>query len=469
MKAVVVGAGPVGCMAAMRFRERGWDVVLFDAGPDPRAHRRGRRRSINLTLSRRGLRTLPPCLRDILYERGVPCAHRVVHNVDRTMKSQPYGLTPDDHLLSISRELLNRLLVEQVERAGVTIGFERECVRVVPEEAYAMILSDGRVLDVRGDILVGCDGSNSIVRHEMSRRGARLNMSQEYVAHSYIELVVPPTSSGDYCWPEWNADGVRQSGLHVWPRGNFMLLALPNVDKTYTASLFVPTSSDATAEASFERLTTPRAVLDFFQRHFSDAVPVLPSLADDFLSATPSTLRTLKCSPYHHGRTVLLGDAAHTMVPFFGQGVNSGFEDVHELFELLDRGGSDDPRARVQQHLADFSAVRVRHGHAITDLSLGNFNELVDHSGTVAFQARHAIERELYRRSPQTFRPLLNMVSFADLSYGDVAQVHRRQAARLDELCRIFDPTTQADRIVQAYLDEHAGYAEGDGRAGLSN
>jgi 2-polyprenyl-6-methoxyphenol hydroxylase-like FAD-dependent oxidoreductase len=349
-------------------------------------------------------------------------------------------------------------LLDLVGAAGIDVAFGHECMRVLPQEAGATFRHRGGEAQVEADILLGCDGSNSVVRQEMSRRGARLDLMQRYIAHSYVELIIPSPGGGRYCWSDSDANAARPMALHVWPRGNLMLLALPNGDGTYTASLFAPTHTADAAEPSFERLTRPSDFVDLFEKYYPDALPHIPNLATDLAAAQPAALRTIKCAPYHHGRTVLLGDAAHTMAPFFGQGVNSGFEDVHHLFALLDRDlpGRDLP-ADVCRRLAEFSTSRVSQGHAITDLSLGNFQELVDHSGTRAFQARHRIERELHLRSPDTFRPLLNMVSFSDLQYDEVASVHRHQAAALDELCRTYDSITQGDRIVEAYLAMQQG------------
>lgn len=459
MRAIVIGSGPVGCMTAMRFRERGWDVQLCEGGADPRTLRRRSRRSINLTLSRRGLRTLPTEIQGALYEQGVPCVTRIVHHRDGSVASQAYGLTSEEHLLSISRELLNRILLDWAERAGVSIGFGLECIQADPERASATFLSQGELRRMEADVLVGCDGTNSIVRHEMSRRGARMSLSQSFIAHSYIELGVPVAADGGYAWGGTEAslskDGETERGLHVWPRGTHMLLALPNLDQTYTASLFIPTVSSGPDQPSFASLDSPGRVQDFFQTYFPDAVPHLPNLGQDFLGKVPATLRTLKCDPYHFGRAVLLGDAAHTMVPFFGQGVNSGFEDVQVFFSALDAtSGQGELEERVRRTVSDYTRLRKPSGHAITDLSLGNFHELVDHSGQRAFQARHAIERALYLRHPQRFRPLLNMVSFAELSYDEVARLHEVQRAKLDRCCQLFDPVLQPERVIRAYLDE---------------
>ncbi|HKO50242.1 MAG TPA: NAD(P)/FAD-dependent oxidoreductase [Polyangiaceae bacterium] len=474
MKAIVIGSGPVGCMTAMRFRERGWDVQICEGGSDPRTLRRRSRRSINLTLSRRGLRTLPAEIQSTLYEQGVPCVTRIVHHRDGSVTSQAYGLTSEEHLLSISRELLNRILLDCAERAGVRIDFGQECVQADLERASATFLSQGELRSLQADVLVGCDGTNSTVRHEMSRRGARMSLSQSFIAHSYIELAVPVAPDGGYAWGRTEAslssNGQTERGLHVWPRGTHMLLALPNLDQSYTASLFIPTVSTAADEPSFKTLDSPSRVQEFFQTYFSDAVPHIPNLSQEFLSKVPATLRTLKCDPYHFGRAVLLGDAAHTMVPFFGQGVNSGFEDVQVFFSVLDKAhGGETLEQQVRRTVSDFTRLRRPSAHAITDLSLGNFRELVDHSGQPAFQARHAIERALYLRYPQRFRPLLNMVSFAELSYDEVAKIHKVQSAKLDRCCQLFDPVHQPERVIRAYLDESDAASSGEFEVAVSS
>jgi kynurenine 3-monooxygenase len=296
------------------------------------------------------------------------------------------------------------------------------------------------------------------VRNELCRHGAALEVDQRFSGYAYIELVLPPAADGRHCWPELAnpvhpGDTGPQFGLHAWPRGQALLFAQPNRDGSFTASLFLPERAKDPDDWSFEKLRTQNDVATFFAQLFPDAQRHIPDLWEQFTRARPAPLRSLKVAPYHFGRAALLGDAAHTMVPFFGQGVNSGLEDVATLVAEL-RGG-----AELREVLAQYSRRRVPAGQAITDLSFKNFQELRQSSADPRFQARHRAERQIHALAPECFQPLLSMVSFSHHSYDEIARIDRVQQTRLEAIERTYDPASQLPEFVNAYLREYGAAA----------
>ncbi|MCG8917239.1 aminotransferase class V-fold PLP-dependent enzyme [Actinokineospora sp. PR83] len=454
LTAAVVGAGPVACLVAIGLRAQSFEVDLYERGPDIRRAEGGRGHSFNLTLTKRGLGSLDPAVVDLLYANGVPLPQRVIHAGDGSVSYQPYSLDPDHHLLSIPRGLLHRILLDEAERAGARIHFEHDCVSVDPVAGAATFVADTMVR-VEADLLVGCDGANSTVRHEISRRGSRMTIHQEYVRDGFVEIVVPAAEDGGHALLRQLRDPATPEslvhGLHVWPRGDFMLLAQPNVDGTYTAGLWMPMTADGDAP-DWRTLSGRAEVEALFAEHFADLVPLAPGFADDVLRFPPAPLKTLRCGPYHHGKTVLLGDSAHTLVPFFGQGINCSFEDVRTFLALLEanRNRADGPAA-IAAALPEYTRLRKPAGDAIADLSLAMARELKNRTGDPGFRARSALEKVLHATHPDLYVPLYHAVAFTDSPYHEVVARHRRQRAVLDDLCRRHDPSTDRDLIIAEY------------------
>ena len=447
MKAVIVGGGPVGCLVARELRKRAFEVHVFERGPDPRRQQVGRGHSFNLTLTLRGLSALDGPLQGRLYAQGLALWQRVIHAVDGARSHQPYGTLPQHHLLSVPRRALHLTLLDEAERSGVRVRFGHECLRVDPRRGRATFVAGNSLFDEEGDLLLGCDGAHSVVRQELSRHGARMDLHQEHLAHGYVELHMPPGPGGRHCLLPRGTEGAEQ-GLHVWPRGDFMLIAQPNRDASYTTTLFMPLLPPAPGGPALQTLGSGEAAQAFFAQHFADALPHLPQLAQDLRAGPPSWLRTVRCGPFHLGRTVLLGDAAHTLVPFYGQGINCSFEDVQVLMALLDELL---PHAALPQALARFSAERQGPGDAIAALSLANLQELSAHTGEPRFQARRALERELHRRCPEAFTPLYTQVAFSRVPYDEVLRRHAQERVALDALCERYDVLEDSAKIIEAF------------------
>ncbi|MGH3686098.1 MAG: FAD-dependent oxidoreductase [Pseudonocardiaceae bacterium] len=457
MSVTIVGAGPVACLVAIELRKRSVQVNVYEKGSDIRESPRTTGHSFNLTLTLRGLGSLEKNIQKLLYTNGVQLPQRVVHHVDGSLSYQPYGTKSEHHLLSIPRDVLHRILLNQAESSGARFFFGHECIGADPRRAHATFAVNGNAIrDVKADVLIGCDGTNSTVRHEMSRHGARMHVSQEYIAHGYAELKMPPAPTGDHALLRSLRDPeVAESfdhGLHVWPRGNFMLLAQPNADRSYTTSLFMPLTSENSDQPSFQNLHTAEDVSTFFHRYFADAVNCLPRMATDFFATPPSSLRTLKCFPYHYGRAVLIGDSAHSMVPFYGQGINCSFEDVRAFLDIFDHHAKGtDTDVIISKTLEEFTNTRTGPGNAISALSLTNLRELTSHSGEKSYHVRSRLERMLHLRYPDKFMPLYHMVAFTNIPYDELTCRHEQESSVIDALCCRFDIETEHDKIIDSY------------------
>ncbi|MDQ3404496.1 MAG: FAD-dependent monooxygenase [Actinomycetota bacterium] len=464
MKVIIVGGGPVACLVARRLRERQVDVRIYERGPDPRLPQAANSHSFNLTLTQRGLVTLDPALRATLYDNGVVLPQRVIHHADGALTYQPYSLNPDHHLLSIPRGVLHRTLLTEAERAGAEVFFGHECVRSDPLTASVRMVFDGTVIEDEADLLIGCDGANSTVRHDISRRGGRLEIRQEFIPHGYLEMRMPADACGGYSLlnalqdPLVPASG--QHGLHVWPRGDFMLLSQPNRDTSYTTTMFMPLRRQADDDRpSIERMRTPADVHALFADYFPDAIPFLPSLIEEFFSAPPASLRTITCDPFHYGRAVLMGDAAHTVVPFYGQGINCSFEDVGVFFGLFDAAANAAGEVEdVPDVLAEFTKSRKQPTDAVAALSLANLRELTASTDKGSFHGRNRLERELHATYPDHFAPVYHLVAFSNLPYHHAMTRYERERKVIDDLCSRYDAITEQDTIVRLFGEHIANW-----------
>lgn len=412
-KVVIVGAGPVGCVCALAMRKRGHNVVIYESRSDPRQNREGKDslRSINLAISARGIetfKTLDYGLFERVARNFVPMQGRMVHSVSGEQTSVKYGLN-GECINSISRSELNRLLLEEVDRAGVTINFSHKLKSAVltgqPESVYDTQRGE---IKVRSDVIIGCDGSYSKLRYEM-QKVCEMDYAQLFIDHYYIEMVVPPASDGGYVF--------SPNHLHIWPRKDFMFISLANSDGSFTGTLFAPRNL-------LDSIRTSEEFVKFFSEHFPDALNCIgeEQLAK-YYSNPRGKLMNVKCKPYHYrNHAILLGDAAHSMVPFYGQGLNCGLEDVRVLMELMDKYPS-------QKAFSEYSAVRHDDLTAISDLSMRNYIEMRDSVATLGFAFRKRLDGLLCRILGDRWLPLYTMVSFRpDISYSDAVRRDARQA-----------------------------------------
>lgn len=405
MEIVIVGGGLVGALLAILLGRRGYTVRVYERRPDMRVAGYMGGRSINLALSDRGIRALERAgISDCILPLTIPMHGRMIHHEDGTLDFQPYGVAGQT-IRSLSRARLNALLLDiACTIETVTVEFEWRCVGVEPERPQATFVHvrTGKERHITCDVLIGADGAFSAVRDALHYRD-RYNYCQEYLEYGYKELSIPAGDGSRF--------RIEPNALHIWPRHNFMMIALPNTEGTFTCTLFLPYEG----APSFAQLRSPEQVQTFFREQFPDVIAHMPTLVEDFERNPLSSLVTIRCSPWVVGRTVLIGDAAHAIVPFYGQGMNAGFEDCRILDELLDRFSDDWDAA-----LAEYQRVRKPAGDAVAQLALDNFVEMRDKVADPRFILRKKIEILLFEHFPELYTPLYTLVTFTpDVSYDE--------------------------------------------------
>ncbi len=448
--AVIIGAGLSGSLLAIYLARLGFRVRVFERRADPRAAGYSGGRSINLALSARGIWGLQGVgLEQEILQHAIPMRGRMMHSVAGQLAFQPYSKDPTDAINSISRGGLNVVLLHAAAREpNVELVFNHRCLDIdlsgsrpvanLQDESGVDAARFGPAgpplgscpaVNVEADLLLGADGAFSPVRGRLQKLD-RFEYSQSYLEHGYKELHIP--SAADLRLDSARYDGwaMDRNALHIWPRGGAMMIALPNPDKTFTCTLFWP----YTGSHGFDRLRTREDVERFFREQYPDAVPLMPTLADDFLRNPVSSLVTVRSWPWAYlmdgGRSAvaILGDAAHAIVPFYGQGMNCAFEDVRVLAESLERHRGDLARA-----LPEFQSLRKPNADAIADMALENFIEMRDKVGSRRFLWRKQLEHRLHEWFPRSMVPRYNLVSFSTVPYVEA----RQQGARVDAIIRL--------------------------------
>ncbi len=411
----LVGAGLAGSLLAIYLARRGFRVTLLERRPDPRKTGASGGRSINLALANRGIAALEEIgVMARVRPELIPMAGRMLHDEEGRLKLIPYGNKPHEVIHSVSRAGLNALLLDAAEatrrvsvRFGETVdGVDFTRRRVLPQQAPY-------------DVLIGTDGSASAVRAAiLERTGGRLD--EEPLGHGYKELSIPPADGGG------GGFRMEKNALHIWPRGEYMLIALPNIDGSFTVTLFLPTHGDE----SFDALTTPMAVLALFERRFADAIPLMPRLTEDFFENPTGHLETIRCAPWSfEDQALVLGDAAHAIVPFHGQGMNAAFEDCSAFDRCL-----EDPDRPWNEVFAEFERRRRPNTDAIADMALENYVEMRSTVREPKFQLKKDLSFRLEERHPGRFIPRYSMVMFHTMPYAEAQRRGAIQEEILDDL-----------------------------------
>lgn len=441
----ILGAGLVGSLLSIILKKKGYEVTIYERRPDMRVATIAAGRSINLAMSARGWKALDLAgLRKDMEALAIPMYGRFLHQADGTSALQQYGKN-NEAIYSVSRGELNRKLMTLAEENGVKICFEHRCTKVdVTENRVHLQTEQGEEKTVDADLLFGADGAFSALRNSYSYMD-RVNAAHHYLEHGYKELNIPPSNDGKPM--------MEQHALHIWPRKNFMLIALPNTDFNFTCTLFLPFEG----EHSFAALQKKEDVIAFFEKHFPDALSMMPTLTDDFFNNPTSSLITTHIRPWHYkDKSALIGDAAHAIVPFYGQGMNAGFEDCTILAGLMEQYGDD--WATI---LEKYDDQRKPNGDAVAELALMNFIEMRDKVADPAFLERKKIEKELGKKYPRQFISVYEMVSFSHIPYSTAISCIQAQDELLKKIMSEGDfatnsTTTDFNHKLDQWMNEYS-------------
>ena len=411
-KFVLIGSGLAGGLLAAYLGRRGYDVDLYERRADPREGNMVGGRSINLALSTRGIQALEQIgIAGKVLKHAIPMRGRMIHPAragDRIIFA-PYDIDPNKHINSIGRAALNTTVIEAAQGyPNVRVHFNHKCIGVDIDSATAHLFdtSTNQPLSASADSIIGVDGAFSAVRQSMQLKIDNFQYDESYLAHGYKELTIPPGPNGS-----WQ---MEKNALHIWPRKSFMMIALPNPDGSFTCTLFW----EFEGPRSFATTKTDDDIRRFFEEEFPDAVPLMPNLLDDFRNNPTGSLVTIRCAPWFYKDGVaLVGDAAHAVVPFYGQGMNAAFEDCVVLDECLEKFPHDRHRA-----FAEYFERRKVNADALADLALENFIEMRDKTASRAFRAKKKLDHFLEAALPGIYLPLYTMVTFTRIPYAEAAR-----------------------------------------------
>ncbi len=424
-KFILIGSGLAGGLLGAYLGRRGYEVALYERRPDPRAGNFVGGRSINLAVSTRGIHALEQLgIAEEVMQHAIPMRGRMIHDKSGRLHFAPYDVDPNKCINSIGRAALNTVVIEAAQRyPNVRVVFNHRCTDVDLTEAVchlertddavaaAVSAANPGMIQVRGDAVIGVDGAFSAVRHAMQRRLDRFDYNQSYLAHGYKELSILPGPNGS-----WQ---MEKNALHIWPRKSFMMIALPNPDGSFTCTLFW----EFEGARSFATTKTDDDIRRFFDEEFPDAVPLMPTLLEDFRENPTGSLVTIRCGPwFYRDKIALVGDAAHAVVPFYGQGMNAAFEDC----VVLDKCLAEFPDNR-ERAFAEYYARRKENADALADLAIDNFIEMRDKTASKTFRAKKKLDHLLEGLLPGVYLPLYAMVTFTRMPYATAAKRARFQ------------------------------------------
>ena len=415
---LIIGAGLCGSLLALRLGQRGFKVHVVEMRPDLRTVDISAGRSINLAFSNRGLKAIKLVgLESKVKSLCIPMHGRMVHDIKGNTFLSNYSGRDNESINSISRELLTALLLDEAEALeNVTIEFQKRCTNVDFENKQASFEDDisGTSFKIYADLIFGTDGAGSALRKSyFKNRKFLFSFSQNYLTHGYKELTIQPDQNGGF--------KTFKNALHIWPRGDFMIIALPNLDGSFTVTLFLSYESGT---YNFNNLTNPEIVTEFFKKEFPDALELMPNLAIEFFENPTAPLGTIKCFPWNYkGHSLLLGDSAHAIVPFYGQGMNASFEDVVEFDAFLDTH-----EGNWEDTFKDFQNRRKVDTDGIADLAIDNFHEMKDHVANPIFQEKRKIEMALEAEFPEVYHSKYSLVTFKEtIGYNEAMTIGRAQ------------------------------------------
>lgn len=439
----IIGAGLVGSLLSIYLAKRGYKIDLFERRPDMRTANIYAGKSINLALSDRGWKGLKGVgIADEIKKIAIPMYARAIHHKDGSTVHQPYG-KDNQAIYSVSRAEINMRLMDLAEQQeNVKIHFNERCTSIdrANLEAHFENSETKKTTSSKSDLMFGSDGAFAASRLNMQLSSDRFEYNQHYISAGYKELIIPPGPNGEFL--------LEKNALHIWPRGSFMMIALPNLDGNFTCTLFFPFEG----EKSFAAIKTREQIQKFFEEEFPDAVPLMPTLVDDYMNNPVSSLVTVKCFPWTFDNKVgLIGDAAHAIVPFFGQGMNCGFEDCVVLNDLIDKHKEDWTKI-----FPEYESLRKPDGDAIADLAIANFVEMRDRTADPKFILQKKIEANFSSKHPDKWIPLYSMVTYSPhIRYSTALKEGQKQEVIMQKIMAMpdIDKKWDSEEVEKAILN----------------
>ncbi len=422
-KVIIVGAGLCGSLLSIVLAKRGFKIEVYEKMPDMREGIKDVGRSINLALSSRGLMALERAgLKSTILKECIPMRGRMIHPLDGEAFLSPYSGRSNDYINSVSRPGLNIMLLKEVGKLeNVTLHFQSKVTAVDLKNAQISYTQNGESKSDSGAVVIGTDGAGSAVRRAMMGHTTELlfNYSQDFLRSGYKELSILPGEN--------NSWKIHKEALHIWPRDEFMIIALPNMDGSFTLTMFHPFDG----EEGFRALQDESKLEAFFQKYYPRLLPFIPHYKEEYFENPTGTLGTIKCKPWQaFGKALIMGDASHAIVPFYGQGMNSSLEDVRVFDELLEKHG-----ASWETLFKDFETARINNANAIADLAIDNFHEMKDHVNDVAFIRKRKIEMQLEQQFPDYYSKYSLVTFRPELPYEEAMKRGRNQDKMLLEMC----------------------------------
>ena len=404
-KVIIVGAGLVGSLWAVYMQKAGYQVVIYERRSDIRKAEISAGKSINLALSERGWNSLKAAgIEKEIEKIAIPMSGRIMHSTEGDLTYQAYG-KKDEAIYSVSRGHLNAIMMDLAENKGnTTIHYQHQCLDADLEKGHITLknLNTQEVFEDKADVIFAADGAFSAVRYNSMQKVDRFNFSQFYIEDGYKELLLPADENGNY--------KIEKNALHIWPRGRFMLIALPNEDGSFTCTLFMPFENDKYA---FKQLDNDAKIEDFVKKVFPDFYELIPNLIENWHQNPLSSMSINRCFPWTVGKFALMGDSAHSTVPFYGQGMNAGFEDCFVMWELYNQ------HKDWEKTFKEYQEIRKPDGDALQDLSLDNYYVMRDHVADEKFLLQKKIEAKIHELHPDKWIPLYSQVSFSNIRYSE--------------------------------------------------
>lgn len=443
-EAIIVGAGLVGSLWAVYLAKAGYTVRIYERRSDIRKAEISAGKSINLALSNRGWKALDAVgVGDEVRKIAIPMYGRIMHDMEGNLTEQPYG-KEGQAIYSISRGGVNAKMMDIAEEYGkAKITYNMECTGVDTDKGiiYLKDINTGETCEDQADVVFAADGAFSAVRYHSFQKKDRFNFSQNYIADGYREILLPANEDGSY--------KMDKNALHIWPRGRFMLIALANEDGSFTCTLFMPHEGD---ENSFDQLNSPDDVTRFFKNTFPDFYEMMPNIGEAWEDHPLSSLGIMRSYPWHYGKVALMGDSAHATVPFYGQGMNGGFEDCTVMWELMQKHNEDWSKV-----FPEYSRIRKPDGDALQDLSLDNYYVMRDYVADPKFLLQKKIEAKFAELYPDKWMPLYSQVTFSEVRYSDAYNNGKRQDRIMKEVMAStnnIEENWDSDEVMSAILEK---------------